>query len=116
MNNAYSPATLASLLKIYLQSLPEPIIPMKHFDDFLEIGTRFKYNQTSDLDNLKQHVKTSLSKTNYALLAYLCLFLRKLTEYSQETKMDTENLAIAFGSNIIRASEELDMNMIKGHR
>jgi hypothetical protein len=30
--------------------------------------------------------------------------------------MDTENLAIAFGSNLIRASEELDMNMIKGHK
>ena len=116
LNSAYSPATVASLLKIYLQSLPEPIIPMKHFDDFLELGTRFKYNQTNDLDNLKHLVESSLSKTNYALLAYLCVFLRKLTEYAQETKMDTENLAIAFGSNIIRASEDLDMNMIKGHR
>ena len=116
LNNSYSPATIASLLKIYLQSLPEPIIPMKHFDDFLEVGTRFKYNQTSDLDTLKHLVESSLSKINHALLAYLCLFLRKLTEYVQETKMDTENLAIAFGSNIIRASEDLDMNMIKGHR
>lgn len=116
LDDSQSPATIASLLKIYLQALPEPIIPMKYFDDFLEIGTRFKYDPTKELDHLKHHVKASLPKINYGLLAYLCLFLRKLTEYAQETKMDTENLAIAFGSNLIRASDDLDMNMIKGLR
>jgi len=89
---------------------------LKNFDDFLEIGTHFKYNQTNELDNLKQLIETSLSNINYAILAYLCLFLRKLTEYAHETKMDTDNLAIAFGSNLIRSSEELDINMIKGHK
>lgn len=111
-----SPATVSSLLKIYLQSLPEPIIPMKNFDDFLEIGSRFKYKQTSDLDPLKNLIEKSLAKINYALLAYLCGFLKKLTEHASETKMDTENFAITFGSNLIRPSEELDMNMIKGHK
>jgi len=80
------------------------------------MGSRFKYNQTNDLENLKQLIEAALSNINYALLAYLCIFLKKLTEYAHETKMDTENLAIAFGSNLIRASEELDMNMIKGHK
>lgn len=110
-----SPATVSSLLKIYLQSLPEPIIPMKNFDSFLEIGSRFKYQRTSDLDPLKNLIETTLPRINYSLLAYLCVFLKKLTEYAHETKMDTENFAITFGSNLIRASEELDMNMIKGH-
>jgi hypothetical protein len=99
---------------MYLQSLPEPIIPMKYFDDFLEIGSRLKYNQTTDLDNLKHLIELKLSNINYALLAYLCSFIKKLTEYSEETKMDTENFAIVFGNNLIRASEELDIQMIKG--
>jgi len=116
LNSSYSPATISSLLKIYLLSLPEPIISMKNFDDFLEIGSRFKYNQTNELENLKQLIETTLSNINYALLAYLCLFLRKLTEYAQETKMDTENLAIAFGTNLIRAPDGLDINMIVGHK
>lgn len=89
---------------------------MKRFDDFLEIGSRFKYSQTNDLDNLKRLIETSLSPVSYALLAYLCSFIKKLTEYAHDTKMDTENFAITFGSNLIRAPEELDMNMIKGHR
>jgi hypothetical protein len=115
IDSSHSPATITSLLKMYLQSLPEPIVPMKYFDDFLEIGSRLKYNQTTDLDNLKHLIESKLSHINYALLAYLCLFIKKLTEYAEETKMDTENFAIVFGSNLIRTSEELDMNMIKGH-
>jgi len=116
LNSSYSPATISSLLKIYLLSLPETIIPIKFFDDFLEMGSRFKYNQTNDLENLKQLIEAALSNINYALLAYLCIFLKKLTEYAHETKMDTENLAIAFGSNLIRSSEELDINTIKEHK
>ncbi|CAF0790114.1 unnamed protein product [Rotaria sp. Silwood1] len=115
LNNSYSPATVSSLLKIYLQSLPEPIIPVKNFDEFFEIGSRFKYNQTNDIDHLKNLIEKTLSSANYALLAYLCLFLKKLTEHAQETKMDTDNLAVTFGNNLIRTSEELDINMIKGH-
>ncbi|CAF0777321.1 unnamed protein product [Rotaria sordida] len=115
LNNSYSPATISSLLKIYLQSLPEPIIPIKNFDEFFELGSRFKYNQTNDIDHLKKLIEKTLSSTNYALLAYLCLFLKKLTQHAHETKMDTDNLAVTFGNNLIRTSEELDLNMIKGH-
>jgi len=30
--------------------------------------------------------------------------------------MDTDNLAVVFGNNLIRPAEELDLNMIKGHK
>lgn len=116
LDSSYSPATISSLLKVYLQSLPEPIIPIKNFDEFFEIGSRIKYNQINELDNLKQLIERTLSSANYALLAYLCVFLKKLTEYVHETKMDTDNLAVTFGHNLIRTTEELDLNMIKGHR
>ena len=53
LKTCYSPATISSILKIYLQSLPEPIIPAKNFDDFLEIGSRFKYNQTNEFKSIK---------------------------------------------------------------
>ncbi len=116
LKTCYSPATISSLLKIYLQSLPEPIIPAQYFDDFLEIGSRFKYNQTNDLNRLKQLIESNLSTINHATLAYLCLFLKNLTNHVEITKMDTDNLAVVFGNNLIRPSEELDLNMIKGHR
>nr|ACF75482.1 rho GTPase activating protein [Adineta vaga] len=106
LNNSYSPATISSLLKLYLHSLPEPIIPVKNFDEYFEFGSRFKYNQTNDIDRLKQLIERTLSGINYALLAYLCLFLKKLTHYAHETKMDTDNLAVTFGNNLIRACLE----------
>ena len=112
----YSPATISSLLKNYLQALPEPIIPTQNFDDYLEIGSRFKYHQSNDLHRLKQLLETTLKPMNYAVLAYLCLFLKKITDHAERTKMDTENLAVVFGNNLIRPAEELDLNMVKGHR
>ncbi|CAF2227618.1 unnamed protein product [Rotaria magnacalcarata] len=115
LKSSYSPATISSLLKNYLQSLPEPIIPTKCFDEFLEIGSRLKYNQTNDLNRLKQLIETNLSNINYATLAYLCLFLKRLTDHVQTTKMDSDNLAVVFGSNLIRPAEELDLYMFKGH-
>ncbi len=116
LKSCYSSATISSLLKIYLQSLPEPIIPTKYFDDFLEIGSRLKYNQTNDINRLKQLIEINISNINYAILAYLCLFLKKITDHVQITKMDTDNLAVVFGNNLIRPAEELDLNMIKGHK
>ncbi|CAF0914469.1 unnamed protein product [Rotaria sp. Silwood1] len=111
----YSPATISSLLKTYLQSLPEPIIPIHCFDEFLAIGSRFKYSQTNDLYRLKQLIETNLTNINHAILAYLCIFLKKVTDHAQITKMDTDNLAVVFGNNLIRPAEDLDLNMLKGH-
>ena len=114
--DSYSAATIASLLKIYLQSLPEPIIPTRYFDDFLEIGSRFKYNQTSHLSDLKQLIERNLSSINYTVLSYLCLFLKKIVDHVETTKMDTNSLAVVFGNNLIRPVQEHDLNIIRGHR
>ena len=116
LKTIYSPATISSLLKTYLQSLPEPIIPTKYFDEFLEIGSLLKYNQTNELHRLKQLIDNHLSNINYAILAYLCFFLKRLTDHVQVTKMDTDNLAVVFAHNLIRPAEELDLNMLKGHK
>lgn len=116
LKNIYSPATISSLLKTYLQSLPEPIIPTKYFDEFLEIGSLLKYNQANELNRLKQLIDIHLSNINYAILAHLCFFLKKLTDHVHVTKMDTDNLAVVFAHNLIRPAEELDLNMVKGHK
>nr|ACD37573.1 Rho GTPase activating protein [Philodina roseola] len=116
LNSAgFSPATISSLLKIYLQSLPSPIIPMNFFDEFLQIGSKLKYNENDDLDKLKNLIENSLNDVHFAVLSYLCQFLKKLTEFENQTKMDVENLALTFGNNLIRSNEESDLNMIKGH-
>jgi hypothetical protein len=125
LHASYSPATISSLLKMYLQALPESIIPTQYFDDYLEIGSRLKYQdndatrfkyQGNDMNRLKHLIETTLVPMNYAVLAYLCSFLRKITEHAEHTKMDTENLAVVFGSNLIRPVNALDLNMIRGHK
>lgn len=114
LNSSFSPATISSLLKSYLQSLPSPIIPLNFFDEFLQIGSKLKYNENENLDQLKRLIETSLNDVHYAVLSYLCQFLKKFTEFEHRTKMDVENLALTFGNNLIRSNEEFDLNLIKG--
>ena len=116
LNTSFSPATISSLLKHFLQSLPEPIIPTKHFDEFLAIGSRLKYQQGNESKQLKALIESTLPPMNYATLAYLSLFLKKITDHVEQTKMDTENLAVVFGNNLIRQPTDCDLNMIRGHR
>lgn len=116
LNSSYSPATISSLLKNYLQLLPEPIIPRSSFDDFLKIGSDLKLNQLEDLEPLKKLIQDRLSPMYYALLSYLCLFLKRLSEFESETKMDVDNLAVTFGTNLIRTWETENLNVIKEHR
>lgn len=89
---------------------------MNFFDEFLQIGSKLKYNENDDLDRLKHLIEHSLNEIHYAVLSYLCQFLKKLTEFEHRTKMDTENLALTFGNNLIRSNEESDLNLIKGHK
>lgn len=111
----YPAPTISSLLKCYLQSLPEPIIPFKHFYDYLEVGSHLKYNR-SNLSELKRLIDSSLSETNYEVLGYLCKFLKALTNYVEQTKMSTDNLAIVFQNSFIRSPEETDLQMHQGNK
>ena len=115
-NETHSLTTISSVLKLYLQSLPEPIIPSGYFYEFFEIGSRLKYNQIKELPFLKSRIDETLPPINHATLGYLCSFLKKLSFHADQTKMDTENLAIIFGSSLIRSDESLDINMVKGHK
>ena len=44
-----------------------------------------------------------LPSQNYSLLVFLVLFLREMTKFSVETKMDSGNLAIVFAPNLLRS-------------
>ncbi|POI32285.1 hypothetical protein CIB84_003963, partial [Bambusicola thoracicus] len=63
--------TVASLLKLYLRELPEPVVPWVQYEDFLLCG------QTLDVDQKKGHQDllkqlSLLPRDNYNLLSYIC--------------------------------------------
>lgn len=105
--------TVASLLKLYLRELPEPVVPWIQYEDFLLCG------QTLDMDQKKGHQDllkqlSLLPRDNYNLLSYICRFLYEVQLNSAVNKMSVDNLATVIGVNLIRPKIEDPATIMRG--
>ncbi|XP_076829959.1 rho GTPase-activating protein 22 isoform X1 [Brachyhypopomus gauderio] len=105
--------TVASLLKLYLRELPEPVIPFNKYEDFLTCAQLLLKDEDVGLSELAKQVKT-LPQANYNLLKYICRFLDEVQSHSSENKMSVQNLATVFGPNILRPKIEDPVTMMEG--
>ncbi|KAL7890003.1 hypothetical protein AOLI_G00022610 [Acnodon oligacanthus] len=105
--------TVASLLKLYLRELPEPVIPFNKYEDFLTCAQLLLKDEEVGLTELAKQVKT-LPQANYNLLKYICKFLDEVQSHSNENKMSVQNLATVFGPNILRPKMEDPVTMMEG--
>ncbi|KAK2881901.1 rho GTPase-activating protein 24-like isoform X2 [Channa argus] len=97
--------TVASLLKLYLRQLPEPLVPYSHYKDFLLCAQKLTNDHSLGLRELRSLLH-ELPVTNFNLLNYVCQFLNEVHSYSGSNKMSDQNLATVFGPNILRAKAE----------
>ncbi|XP_060237018.1 rho GTPase-activating protein 24 isoform X1 [Meriones unguiculatus] len=105
--------TVASLLKLYLRELPEPVIPYAKYEDFLSCATLLSKDEDAGVKELVKQVK-SLPVVNYNLLKYICRFLDEVQSYSGVNKMSAQNLATVFGPNILRPKVEDPLTIMEG--
>ncbi|GAA6107359.1 rho GTPase-activating protein 22 isoform X3 [Tachysurus ichikawai] len=105
--------TVASLLKLYLRELPEPVIPFNKYEDFLTCAQLLLKDEDVGLSELTKQVNT-LPQANYNLLKYICKFLDEVQSHANENKMSVQNLATVFGPNILRAKMEDPVSMMEG--
>jgi Rho GTPase-activating protein 17 len=99
---------IASVLKAYLRSLPEPLLTYRFYADFMNIAqiTNDQQRKAAILNILHQ-----LPEGNYNNLKYLMKFLSMLSEKSQQNKMSTQNIAIVMSPNLLWPQNENDQNM-----
>ncbi|NXG76198.1 RHG25 protein, partial [Baryphthengus martii] len=105
--------TVASLFKLYLRELPEPVVPWMQYEDFLLCG------QALDADESKGHQEllkqlSLLPRDNYNLLSYICRFLHEIQLNSSVNKMSVDNLATVIGVNLIRPQREDPAIIMRG--
>ncbi|NWH70168.1 RHG24 protein, partial [Piaya cayana] len=112
-NSSTDVHTVASLLKLYLRELPEPVIPYAKYEDFLSCAKTLSKEEESGLQELVKRVK-SLPVVNYNLLKYICRFLDEVQSYSGINKMSVQNLATVFGPNILRPKVEDPLTIMEG--
>uniref|UniRef100_A0A8D1JZI3 Rho-GAP domain-containing protein n=1 Tax=Sus scrofa TaxID=9823 RepID=A0A8D1JZI3_PIG len=105
--------TVASLLKLYLRELPEPVIPYAKYEDFLSCAKLLSKEEEAGVKELAKQVK-SLPAVNYNLLKYICRFLDEVQSYSGINKMSVQNLATVFGPNILRPKVEDPLTIMEG--
>uniref|UniRef100_A0A3B3ZZS2 Uncharacterized protein n=1 Tax=Periophthalmus magnuspinnatus TaxID=409849 RepID=A0A3B3ZZS2_9GOBI len=101
--------TVASLLKLYLRELPEPVVPWTQYQDFLDC--------TNSLDSpgqtkLEKQIAL-LPRVNYNLLSYICRFLFEVQMHSKVNKMNVENLATVMGINLLKPQIEDPITVMK---
>ncbi|KAM5236492.1 rho GTPase-activating protein 22 [Ctenodactylus gundi] len=104
---------VASLLKLYLQELPEPVIPFARHDDFLTCAQLLAKDEGAGTLELAKHV-ASLPQANYDLLRYICKFLDEVQSHAEVNKMSVQNLATVFGPNILRPQVEDPVAIMEG--
>uniref|UniRef100_A0A3Q3JHS7 Rho GTPase activating protein 22 n=2 Tax=Monopterus albus TaxID=43700 RepID=A0A3Q3JHS7_MONAL len=105
--------TVASLLKLYLRELPEPVIPFSKYEDFLTCAQLLSKDEEEGVQELGKQVST-LPLPNYNLLKYICKFLDEVQSHCNENKMSVQNLATVFGPNILRPKMEDPVTIMEG--
>lgn len=97
-----NPHAVVSLLKCFLNELPDSLTTSHLYNEFIQI-CRFDHHQIRILGVKK--LLNKLPKHNYETLKYLTAHLRRVAAAYQHNKMTIKNLSIAFSQSIIRHNE-----------
>ncbi|KAA0193484.1 SH3 domain-binding protein 1 [Fasciolopsis buskii] len=92
------PMTIASALKQYLNSLPEPLITFTLAERWAD---SLKTSGSDYLELIEDGVRQMPTDFRQNL-AYLCLFLHKVASHSAVNKMTPDNLSIVLAPNLYR--------------
>ncbi|XP_023154241.1 rho GTPase-activating protein 25 [Amphiprion ocellaris] len=104
--------TVASLLKLYLRELPEPVVPWTQYQDFLDCTSLRDTSSTEGWEKLEKQIAL-LPRVNYNLLSYVCRFLFEVQLQSKVNKMNVENLATVMGINLLKPQIEDPITVMK---
>uniref|UniRef100_A0A7N6AWR4 Rho-GAP domain-containing protein n=1 Tax=Anabas testudineus TaxID=64144 RepID=A0A7N6AWR4_ANATE len=96
-------ASAVSLLRLFLQELPEPIIPTAIQGHILQLYQ--DYSNEEELYRNMKYLLQQLPQLNYGLLRFLCRFLASVASLQQES-WNIGALAAVFGPDIFHLSTE----------
>lgn len=86
--------SIAEALLIFLEALPEPVIPYAFYQRALECCNNYM---------LCKQVIFQIPKSHRNVFTYISAFLRELLQHSNDNKLDAKTLATLFGTLFLRA-------------
>lgn len=97
------PHTVASVLKLYLRELPEPLMTFALYEEWMKAAS--VPDASARLQALWQ-VVNSLPQANHDNLRYVVKFLARLVGHREQNKMSSQNIAIVIAPNLVWPKEE----------
>ncbi|XP_062331887.1 protein FAM13B isoform X2 [Osmerus eperlanus] len=98
-------ASAVSLLRLFLQKLPEPIIPAALQAHVLQLYQ--DYSSEEELARNMKYLLQQLPQVNYTLLRFLCRFLSSVAALQEDT-WNVGALAAVFGPDIFHLDTEVE--------
>eukprot|EP00457_Paulinella_chromatophora_P000036 gb/GEZN01000036.1/.p1 GENE.gb/GEZN01000036.1/~~gb/GEZN01000036.1/.p1 ORF type:complete len:3488 (+),score=878.70 gb/GEZN01000036.1/:82-10545(+) len=99
----------ASLLKLYLRLLPEPLIPFALSESFVSVEESKPLEEGIVAQAAAyRELMNQLPEPNRDLLRFLCEFLSELASYASMNRMDPNNIGVVFAPNIFRVPDDAD--------
>jgi len=113
--NGHHVNSVAGVLKSYFRKLGRPLISEAYFDQFINItrnhqppshvmsvNDKNERDISGDIDFVVQirNVINQWSEPHKIVTKYLLSFIQDLAQFSEETQMDTHNLAVCFGPTL----------------
>jgi len=95
--------TVASILKLYLRNLPEPLVQTELYPRFLNAIRQQHHNYDMAIKMIQTALRL-LHPAHYATLKYLIEHLERISMSSGENKMNAHNLGVCFGPVIFRST------------
>ncbi|KAG7467970.1 hypothetical protein MATL_G00137740 [Megalops atlanticus] len=87
----------AVILKTFLRELPEPLLTYQLYNDIVNFHNVDSSSQVTAIRGMLQ----TLPEENYASLKFLIQFLVLVSAQSEVNKMNSTNLAVVFGPNLL---------------
>ncbi|KAH3663673.1 hypothetical protein OGAPHI_005074 [Ogataea philodendri] len=90
---------VAGMLKRYLKKIPDPVIPFKNYEQYIEIS---KAQNNVDKTDMLRELLSDLPEANYYVLHQLTQHLGLVVHNSRVTKMTFSSLATVFAPTLAR--------------
>ena len=93
---------IAAALKAYFRDLPEPLFPSRFYTEFMDMP---------NIPNVKQRIEAisaisqKLDPDTVVFANHVLSFLKEVSYSKEQNKMDTQNLSVVFGPNLIRPAK-----------
>ncbi|EDV22182.1 uncharacterized protein TRIADDRAFT_59414 [Trichoplax adhaerens] len=103
---------IASVLRLYLRQLPEPLLTFRFYEPFIELAKESFKMPEEELIKEAIRLVEKLPESNYKTCQKIVAHLKRIHDNYEDNKMSAANLGIVFGPTIlgrrIYVDEEID--------